>query len=234
MPKEILIIKNISHEGPGLLQELLVQRNIPYLLVEAEGQPLPDPESFEAVVVLGGPDSANDQTQKIKSQIELLTKALSLNMPILGICLGLQLLVKAAGGAVVACSKPEIGWRDGEGKANPIFLNSKEKKDPFVIGLTEQLSIFHLHGETVELTPQMRLLASSKQCRAQIVHVGPKAYGIQGHFELTDPMFEEWLAKAPELTNENHSQLRQDYKHFDCYRDQGLRLFSNFWDICFH
>ena len=110
MEKEILIIKNISREGPGLLEELLKKRRIGYTIIDlALGQNFPPVENFGAVVVLGGPDSANDNSRKMKIELARIREAIDANIPYLGICLGLQTLVKAAGGRIIKSRYEKLG-----------------------------------------------------------------------------------------------------------------------------
>src|SRR3954468_16146854 len=98
----VLIVKNVTREGPGLLTGLLDHHEIGYDVVDLNrGDALPDPTSYAALVVLGGPDSANDQTAKMATELPAVKKAVEAGMPYLGICLGLQVLVRAMGGKVV-------------------------------------------------------------------------------------------------------------------------------------
>ncbi|MBC8006330.1 MAG: type 1 glutamine amidotransferase, partial [Verrucomicrobia bacterium] len=188
MQKEILLVKNNTDEGPGLLEELLTERNISYHIVDLQiGQPFPEVINYKAVVVLGGPDSANDGNEKMVIELNRIREVLASNKPYLGICLGLQTLVKAGGGKVVKSLVKEIGLRGPDGQYFSVELTDQGKIDPLFRGLEHSLNVFHLHGETVELTKDMTLLATGQFCTNQVVKVGSNAYGIQCHFELTSP-----------------------------------------------
>ena len=230
MKKEILIIKNSTSEGPGLLVEVLKEKNVECFTVDLERRENPPPvENFGAVVVLGGPDSANDANEKMKNELAFIRNAIDLKIPYLGICLGLQTLVKAAGAKVIKSPVKETGFIDPEGNNFTIELTEEGKKDPLFENLNSPLNVFHLHGETVELPDNIILLATGKFSRNQAVKIGSNAYGIQCHFELTPEMFEAWLNNDPDLRQLNKEQLRKVfYKIKDEYIKTGKQLFGNF------
>lgn len=232
--KQILIIQN-SHEEAGVLEILLNERNIPHTvqrLNETVVEPLENSNKYGAIVVLGGPDSANDDTKKMHSELAFIRQALAQNVPYLGICLGLQTLVKAAGGVVVKNPTREVGLRDPNGKASMINLTSEGKNDPLFAGLTDQFHVFHLHGETVEITPSMMLLGTGPFCHNQVVRVAERAYGLQCHFELTPEMFEDWVTSDPDLLLLDTEKLRSDFANIkEEYTNVGRKLFENFLHI---
>ncbi|MGE5395442.1 MAG: type 1 glutamine amidotransferase [Candidatus Saccharibacteria bacterium] len=233
MKKEILIIKNSSPEGPGLLEELLSERNIAFHITDLDrGEPFPEVSDFGAVVVLGGPDSANDQNDKMAHELMRIRQVLDAKIPYLGICLGLQTLVKAAGGKVVKSPMKEVGFKGPDESFFTVELTSHAKADPLFKGLDSTLNVFHLHGETVELTKDMILLAKGKFCPNQVVKIGTNAYGIQCHFELTPTMFEEWITGDEDLLQLDTESLRADFESMKSqYRETGLQLFNNFLDM---
>ncbi len=233
MENKILIVQNITREGPGIIEGLLKERNINYTLIDLnKGQAFPSPKDYSALVVLGGPDSANDPTLKMKSELQRIKKALSLNIPYLGICLGLQTLVKAAGGKVVKSPVKEVGFKGPNGKPFIISLTTEGKKDPLFKGLGDNLPVFQLHGETVELTPEMKLLGTGEFCQNQIVKVGANAYGLQCHFELTPKMFNLWLDQDDDLSRLDKKQLQNEFNSFLAeYTTTGRKLFHNFLRI---
>lgn len=226
---KVLIVQN-SHEGPGLLTEVLEKNGIGYdLIILNQGDKIPSPRDYKAMVVLGGPDSANDTTEKMLQELEKIAEAIELKTPYLGICLGLQTLVKAAGGKVVKNSVKEIGFRGPDGN---LFNVDIVENDPLLKDLPTPMPVFQLHGETVEITPEMKLLASGKFCTNQIVRVAAKQYGIQCHFELTNEMFEDWLKTDPDLIQQDAAQNRRDFENISAnYEKTGRQLFQNFLDI---
>ncbi|MBI1883096.1 MAG: type 1 glutamine amidotransferase [Chlamydiae bacterium] len=233
MNPKILILQNATGEGPGILEGLLREKTLPYELIDLNrGLSCPSPRDFSAWVVLGGPDSANDETPKMEIELAKVREALDLKIPYLGICLGLQVLVKASGGQVVKSPVKEIGFRDPQGGIFQVELTSEGKKDPLLRGLSDQSTIFHLHGEAVVLTKEMTLLGKGKFCQNQIVKVADRAYGIQGHFELTPEMFELWIQEDPDLLELNQDELRRDFAFLrEEYGKVGKTLFRNFLAI---
>jgi GMP synthase-like glutamine amidotransferase len=226
---KVLIVQN-SHEGPGLLTEVLKENGLDHdLIILDRGDKIPSPLEYAAMVVLGGPDSANDSTEKMLHELERIREAIEAKIPYLGICLGLQTLVKAAGGSVTKNPTREIGFRDPDGN---LFAVEIVEQDALLKDLPTPMPVFQLHGETVELTDEMLLLARGKFCTNQIVRTAPKQYGIQCHFELTNAMFEDWLATDPDLVKQDAAQNRRDFQSIsEAYRKTGKKLFQNFIDI---
>jgi GMP synthase-like glutamine amidotransferase len=233
MKKEILIVKNITRESPGILQDLLIENDITYKIVDlSKGMAFPDCNEFSAVVVLGGPQSANDNNGIMQNELMRIKKAVEAGIPYLGICLGFQLMVKAFGGKVIKSPVKEVGFRDPENKFFIVDLTDEGKEDPIFEGLTDTFKVFHLHGETVELTNEMKLLATGKYCLNQIAGFGSNAYGIQSHFELTPEMFERWINEDRDLLVLDKEQLRNDFRQIkEEYTQVGRKLLQNFLKI---
>jgi GMP synthase (glutamine-hydrolysing) len=230
---KILIVRNERNEGAGLLYEVLKEQNIEADEIDLDGgDEFPSPLNYKALIVLGGPDSANDTTTKMVAEIERLKEALAANIPYLGICLGLQALVKAAGGEVVKCKRKELGFRDSNNELFRIELTEAGKNDPLFERLGNHFPVFEVHGETVVITNHMTLLGAGKECKNQIVKVAEKSYGIQCHFELTREMFVQWMDYIPELGAIDQEQCVVDYGSFyEDYTFTGKQLFRNFLKI---
>lgn len=115
-----------------------------------------------------------------RSEIELIRKALAVELPILGICLGAQLLASAAGGTVVRGEQgPEIGW-------GQVALSTVAWTDPLFAEIPSPLEVLHWHGDTMVLPPASEHLASSDRYPNQAFRVGPSAWGLQFHLEVDD------------------------------------------------
>ncbi len=230
MKKPLLIVKNMTHEGPGILEEILRKKKLESIIVDLEsGDAFPSPKDFSAIIVMGGEDSANDKTEKMKTEIKRIQEAIKLGTPYLGICLGLQTLVKAAGGKVVKNDVREVGFRSPDGLYFSAQLTDDGSNDPLLAGIGMEMPMFHLHGETVELSGGMSLLASGEWCVNQIVLVTPGMYGMQGHLELTDDMFTEWCEKNSWLRECDRAKLATDWaKRKDDLQNTLTTIFGNF------
>ncbi|HEV7454716.1 MAG TPA: type 1 glutamine amidotransferase, partial [Candidatus Saccharimonadales bacterium] len=185
------------------------------------------------LVVLGGPDSANDTTPKMTAELKQVRAAIDAGIPYLGICLGLQVLVKAVGGRVVPGDGVEAGFVNPGGMQYAVEPTDTGKHDRLLEGMEGSLPVFQLHGEVVELTEDMQLLAAGAPgCKNQIVKVAATAYGIQSHFELTDHMLQVWAAEDPDLTPLGYDKLQKDFASIKAaYFDVGETFFHNFLRI---
>ena len=230
MTKPILILKNATRENPGLIEVLLREHNLKYQIVDFNNSTIIEYiKNYSALIVLGGPESANDLTTKMLSEVALIKNTIQSKIPFLGICLGLQTLVKAMGGNVVKCQESEIGFRDPNNEFYKVNLTSKGRTDKLFNNLPDSLTVFQLHGETVQLSPEMSLLATGDFCENQIVKIGETAYGIQSHFELTDDLLESWITSDSDLQKLNADNLRSDFKLIKKeYQETARYLFENF------
>lgn len=228
----VLILKNVSHESPGLIQTLLEEKELDFELIDlSKTIDLPDITKYCLLVLMGGPDSANDTSPKILKELQVVKDALKSSIPILGICLGLQLLVKAIGGKITPNPVPEIGFKM-EDDWNHVKLTALGRKDPIFKGIDKELIAFHLHGETVEITDAIRHLGYGEYCKYQVVKYRKNNYGFQFHIELTRPMLLEWFKEAPELKDADESLMLSHFNQVEePYQVQGTTMILNFLKI---
>lgn len=231
MSRKILIVKNMTQEGAGLLETLLCEHGIASHQEDLSAcGTFPDPRGYSALVVLGGYQSANDETSSMLLQLRRIVQALDEEIPFLGICLGMQCLVKAGGGKVMKAAVKEAGFVDPNGNPYRIDLTAAGRKDALFGGLGKSFPVFQLHGETVELaTSGMELLATGEGCPIQAVRVGKNGYGLQCHFELTDAMFSEWCENDADLKKIDQGDLKEQFESIrEEYHSTGLKLLYNF------
>ena len=181
--KPILVIRHAETEGAGFFGDFLDQHQIDWVMVCIDrGQTLPDDiTAYRGLVMMGGPMSVNDDLPWIKDELSLIQQAFAANIPILGHCLGGQLISKALGSIVGPNPAKEIGWGLVKGL-------SQQALDLFGIGSFEA---FHWHGETFDLPKDARLLLSSQYCKNQAYQIG-KAIAFQCHIEMTEEMVKVW------------------------------------------
>lgn len=226
----ILIIKHIDIEGPGTLGDFLQARGEQLRLVElGAGDLLPeDPKDFKAVIVLGGPMNVyeEDRYPFLKQENQFIQKVLKANVPYLGICLGSQLLAKAAGAVVVQSPVEEIGWYK-------IQLTPQGRQDPLFEGFACQDPVYQWHGDMFHIPPTGQLLATATGCPHQAFKAGANAYGLQFHIEVTDKSIREWcdeygIGGSPEKRGHARSMLEDYWKYQKAFDHQAQRLYRNF------
>ena len=233
-PSKVLLVKNITREGPGLIEKVLEEQGIAHDLIDLEaGDVFPDLAGYRALIVFGGPDSANDETPKIRHELGRIRTWRDSGRPFLGICLGLQLMVKALGGEVYKNPVKEVGFRDPAGRPYRIDLTPQGHRDPLFANFEQHaFPVFQLHGETVRPTPSMILLGEGIHCRHQVVKSGTSAYGLQCHFELTRELLLDWLAEDEDLLRLNRGDVLRDFDEmFEGYTAAGRRLMMNFFTL---
>jgi GMP synthase-like glutamine amidotransferase len=200
--KPIAIFRFYNIEGPGYLGSFLDAHSIPWKLFKIDGGAnFPSsPENFSGLVFMGGTMSANDDLPSISSALGLIKQAIRVNIPVLGHCLGGQLLSKALGGEVSRGTIKEIGW----GKV--VVADNAIAKTLF--GNLYEFASFHWHGEYFTLPDGATRLLSSKFCENQAFSIGVHL-GMQCHLEITEKMVNTWYeAGAEEIENSSGTAVQ--------------------------
>ncbi|MFN2643758.1 MAG: type 1 glutamine amidotransferase [Burkholderiales bacterium] len=201
--KPVAIFRASSTEGPGYFASYLERRSIAWELVALDaGAGVPrDARSYAGLVFMGGPMSVNDDLPWIAPTLELIRDAVKKDVPVLGHCLGGQLVAKALGGAVRANAVKEIGW--GE-----VRVADNEVAREWLSDMQSFLS-FHWHGETFSIPPGGTRVMESTHCLNQAFALG-KHFGMQCHVEMTEELVKNWLASgAQEITEARASPAVQ-------------------------
>ena len=184
---DILIIQNARYEGPAVLGELLRLDGFNISTVLAKRERIPAIDSC-AIVILGAPESANDDLPHLNEEVNLIIESSRKNIPVLGICLGSQLIAKAFGAKVYQGSRKEIGfYQDIE------FDNTSDSK--LFNDIKSPATTFHWHGDTFELPNHAVRLAHSKDYENQAFKYG-SAVGVQFHLEVDESTIRLWLEKS--------------------------------------
>ena len=190
--KPIAIFRYTKTEGPGYFATFLDSRSIPWQLIAIDqGEAVPgDVEVFSGLCLMGGPMSVNDPLPWIAPLCALIRNADAKGLPVIGHCLGGQLMSKALGGEITRNPVKEIGW----GKAR--VENSDNARHWFGSWLNEsggEADVFHWHGETFSLPSGAQRLLGSAFCTNQMFSRGLHL-AMQCHVEMTPEMIAEWCA----------------------------------------
>jgi GMP synthase-like glutamine amidotransferase len=183
--KPVAIFRHFRTEGPARLGEFLTAHAIPWILYKLdEGESVPvSVEPYSGLVFMGGPMSVNDELPWIPPLLEFIRAAVAAEVPVLGHCLGSQLMAKALGARVTGNPVKEIGW-------GPVFTNHGAAARHW-FGSLKEFEVFHWHGQTWELPEGASLLAGSPHCPHQAFSLGPHL-GMQFHVEMTEDYIREW------------------------------------------
>lgn len=187
MEMHVLIFRHVPFEGAGRIAPVLEAQGyrLEYADLYGAAAVLPDWRAAAGLVFVGGPMSVNDDLPYLRQELAVLDEALRSDKPVLGVCLGAQLLARAAGARVYPNATKEIGWF-------PVTWTAAAAQDPLFRGLGAGETVFHWHGETFDLPPGAVHLAQSQACRNQAFRVGRAAYGLQFHLDVTPEMIEDW------------------------------------------
>ena len=183
--KPVAIFRHAPTEGPGYFATFLEQKGIPWTLVAVDrGEAVPaDASAFSGLVFMGGPMSVNDGLPWIGPVLSLIRQAVAEDIPVLGHCLGGQLMAKALGGTVGRNPVKEIGWGGGT-----VADNEAARR---WFGAIKGFDAFHWHGETFSLPEGAVGILSSAHCPNQAFVLG-RHLGMQCHVEMTEEMVRKW------------------------------------------
>lgn len=187
---KILVCQHVPHEILGILDPMFRARGfrIRYANFGRFPDLVPALDGYKGLVVLGGPMNVDEEGRypHLTREIRLIEDALKKNIPVLGICLGSQLIAKALGAAVKPNGEKEIGWYD-------VKFNDAAQSDPLFRSFNVSEKIFQWHGYTFDIPAGAEHLAHSLTCTNQAFRYGDKVYGLQFHLEVDERLIERWL-----------------------------------------
>lgn len=208
----VVAFRHVPFEGPGHIQPVLEDRGITVEFADLYQPQTKAPETTTAagLIFMGGPMSANDGWPYLEQEVEYIRRAANAGQPVLGVCLGAQLVAKAMGARVYRNPVSEIGWFD-------IRPTNRARQDSLFRSFGDSETVFHWHNETFDLPPGAALLASSERCPHQAFRLGSCIYGLQFHLEVTPEMIDDWcrqdancsdVRKLDSLPDPNHNAAR--------------------------
>ena len=182
--KPVAIFRHSAGEGPGYFATFLDRHGIPWQLVCIDAGALPPStcEDFSGLCFMGGPMSVNDALPWLPPTLELIRGAVAVHVPVIGHCLGGQLISKALGGTITKNPVKELGW--GEVTTTDTLAGDW-------MGELERFDAFHWHGETFSIPPGAIRILKSAYCDNQAFVMGPHL-GMQCHVEMTEAMIRLW------------------------------------------
>jgi GMP synthase-like glutamine amidotransferase len=196
--KPIVICRYAPHEGPGYFATYLTRRRIPWQLVKLDrGEALPQATQIAGLAMMGGPMSVNDELQWISPMLELVRASVAENVPVIGHCLGGQLLAKALGAAVAKNPVKEIGW----GRVSVLSASAASDWSG-----EEAFLSYHWHGETFAIPKCATRIWSSEHCENQAFVTGGIHIGMQCHIEITADLIASWCDTGDDEIRSNLSR----------------------------
>ncbi|BBP00927.1 type 1 glutamine amidotransferase [Sulfuriferula nivalis] len=226
--KPVAVFRHIATEGAGYFADFLTEQDIPYLLIKIdEDETIPtNPLDYSGLVFMGGSMSVNDNLPWISDSLNLIRAAIAADVPVLGHCLGGQLISKALGAVVKLNPVKEIGWGN-------VTTTNNDVARAWFDGL-QQYDSFHWHGETFELPEGAVHILKSAYCENQAYAIG-KHLALQCHVEMTAEMVKTWsengiaeinaasVSPAVQTLVEIQSELDEKVTHLNRVAD---RLYS--------
>ena len=243
MTTTLLVIQHVDREGPDQIESLAQQRGMDIQTLRPDrGDSLPQPQDCPNTValVLGGPMGVNERNQPglkwLELELEWLTNWHRHKKPVIGICLGAQMLAVAAGGSVepLEAGHPPHPLKELGFGAIHWVINSND--EPLLEGLQPTAIVLHWHGDRIRLPKDARLLGSSLHCAEQVFRIGRHAIGLQCHLEISGPNLERWISEdqayvVSALGPNGPAQLKDDWVAFgESNIRQGQQLLMNCLD----
>ncbi len=185
-----LVLQHLDIEPPLLIGDTLEQLGGCLSVARPDqGEALPAVSDVDGVIIMGGPQSANDNSDYIQAELVWLKDAIATGMPMLGVCLGAQLMAKAAGAEIVAAPVRELGWF-------PVYRTAYSDEDPLFGSMPDGMRVFQWHGETFTRIDAMQLVATHPDVPAQAFRLGCGQYGLQFHVEINAAIIDQWIASG--------------------------------------
>ena len=235
MPR-LLVFQHVAAEPLGTLDPLIRRRGhrIRFKNFDRHPDAQLNVDRYRGLIVLGGPMNVEDHPQRahLASEMRAIERMLEQGKPVLGICLGAQLLAHVLGAPVSRNEVPEIGWY-------PLQKTAEGLSDAVLAPLQADTPVFQWHGCHFDIPRDAVHLARSPQCEQQAFRYGDNAYGFQFHLEMDPPLIERWLATpayrdelaASGLPHDDVAIRALTQTHIAPMQAQAEAVFNNFLDL---
>jgi GMP synthase (glutamine-hydrolysing) len=228
---EVLILQHVCPEPPGRIADVLDAKNLGHRVVQVfRDEPVPETlGAARGLVVMGGPMGIGDLDARphLRQELALIEAALAAEVPVLGVCLGSQLLAHVLGADVRPGPGKEIGWHD-------ITLTDAASRDSLWQGIDSPRTVFHWHGDVFDVPDGAVTLARSARTDCQAFRYGDHAYGLLFHLEVTPAIVDgmtEAFAGALDAAGLDGAALRQAARTHDAaLRDLAQTVFGRWAD----
>jgi GMP synthase - Glutamine amidotransferase domain len=222
---DVLVVQNTRIESSGYLGELLSSDGFDITSINAKHEIIPN-KKFSLVVILGAPESANDDLPYLRAEQQLIKNSVEKNIPVLGICLGSQLIAKTFGAKIYSGPKKEIGFY------NDLKISSDST---FFSGFQNPFTVFHWHGDTFDLPQGALRLASSEHYPNQAFQY-KSAIGLQFHLEVNEEMVNLWLdntkEKLQKISYINPQEIRSEInENISIVKSNMKNFYNNFKSV---
>jgi GMP synthase (glutamine-hydrolysing) len=235
MPR-LLVFQHLAAEPLGTLDPLIRARGHRIRFHNFERDPDAEPtlDRYRGLIVLGGSMNVSDRGTRphLRTELRVIEQALEQGKPVLGICLGAQLLAHVLGARVRRHTRPELGWCD-------LRTTAEGRRDPVLGALGERTPVFQWHSYTYDLPAGAKQLATTETCEQQAFCWNRNAYGFQFHLEADAPMIERWVTSDSFREQCAAAGLRRDERairtttdeHLAATRRPAETVFNNFLDL---
>ena len=222
---KVIAIQHVSHEPMGYIEDILKEKGIEYEYIHVYEGENPELRDATHIVIMGGPMGVyeEDRYPFLAKEKEMIRQAFKRNIPILGICLGAQLIANSLGKRVYPYKK-ELGW----------FKVRKFEDDSVTKDLPEILTVFQWHGDTFDLPDGAKLLYAGDLVRNQAFRIG-NAIGLQFHLEVTPEIVRDWVEREGSLSDEDRKRIiAETDEHIDELLKNCRKLVDAFLNLDFN
>jgi GMP synthase (glutamine-hydrolysing) len=219
----LLIMVHVESEGPGSILPFLEAAGVECELARLyAGESLPtDPGRYDGVISMGGSMNVyqEDEFPFLKDETLFLAKAIDSDVPVLGICLGAQMIAKACGAAVTLSPEKEVGW-------GQVSLTEAGRSDVLFRGLPSTMEVLQWHEDMFQIPSGGTLLAGGTACPHQAFRYR-NAFGLQFHVEVTADILKDWFTDLPEKDDilRRHGEVCQELEI------RAATLYKNFMEV---